>query len=167
VVLVRHPSLILLALCAGCGGDPPGTITAEGLWADGEAIRFSEQARLTRTAQGRVEVRATSGGRPRFLGLRLTYDPAFVPAPGVYQVDPEPGGRLELYCLRPKESAPGSVSIDVIEYEVSAANVAFDRLPGPNGGPLEGSFDQVVLERRVDDQLQRILTLAQGRFRVP
>ncbi len=87
-----------------------------------------------------------AGGRPRFLGLRIVYDPRQITGPGTYEVDPAAEGGLELYCLRPTEP-PGSLRLEMVAYEVSAATIAIDSLPGSGRSWFRGSFRNVTLER--------------------
>jgi hypothetical protein len=143
---------------SACAGDS-GHADAFGTWADGQPIAFEGPARLT-TVNGRVMLEATAQGRPRFLGLRISYDPTQIRAPGVYDVDPAALGKLEVYCLRPVEAAGAAVP-ETLAYEVSRAKVIIDALPGVNGNKLGGAFTDLVLERMGVP----ILTLMHGSFR--
>jgi hypothetical protein len=150
----------LVTLGVACGGDPTGRVTAQGAWADGERIFFSEEAYAARATSGRIDVRASSPGQPRFLGLRLSYDPQRLTAPGRYPVDPAPGGWLEIYCLRLKGEEPGATSPAAIEYEASSGVVTINRVPGAGGKILDGTLEQVAVERAG----QVILQLSSGTF---
>jgi hypothetical protein len=152
----RRLLLAALMTSLGCAAEGSGIVAAEGSWADGAPIQFSAFAQASRTG-GRIQVWATSMEDPRFAGLRIAYDPAVVTGPGRYPVDPAPRGSLEIYCAR---SAPStSTQSNTVEYEANTATIVIDRLPGPAGNKLAGSFEQVVLERD-----QPILQLSRGRF---
>jgi hypothetical protein len=152
---------LLFASVAGCGGDGEGQMFAMGTWADGEVINYSQEARAARTATGLIEIRSLAGTRARFAGMRLQYDPTFVTGPGTFDVDAANNGRLELYCMRPKESTPDAVALELIEYEVTKARISFQRVPAAGQNLVEGSIAGVQLERGG----AAILTLAEGRFR--
>jgi hypothetical protein len=150
----------LLTLGVGCG-EAAGTISAEGSWADGQPIHFSGEAHPSVEPGGRVSFLALNASAPRFAGVRLTYDPARLTAPGRYPLDPTPTGWLRLFCIRTKEPDPGSVKTQLIEYEAGSGSVTFERIPGAGGSTVAGTFEQVMVQRAEG----LVLTLTQGRFR--
>jgi hypothetical protein len=149
-----------------CNETGRGWLEVEGAWADGEPIDFRQSADARRE-KGRVDVVALAVATPRFIGVRVSYDPARITAPGTYAVDPEAAGQLEIYCILPGPDEPLSdiVPPDLfVQHEASAAAVRFDELPGADGsGRVVGTFRDL----RLDRQGENVLMLSRGTFWAP
>jgi hypothetical protein len=160
---MRLAVVAALTLSVGCGREV-GRMSAEGAWADQGPIRFEADARARRLPDGRIELRAASSADPRFIGLRILYDPKRVTTPGRYAVDPTGQGALEIYCIRRRDTGSNSTSLEVIEYEASAGILAVTRVPEQGGDRvIAGSFEQVTVERMG----ALVLQLSRGQFEVP
>lgn len=157
---MRRMVLLATAACA-CSAPPSfGRLEAEGRWADGEPIAFSEPAEVLGSSGGMVDIVAVRPDRARLIGIRVRYDPAQISEPGTYMLDPAPLGRLEVYLVRPDEG-PGAVVPSNAEYEASSGEVRFDALPRAGRSRLvQGTLRDVRLAR----QGTLILTLDQGVF---
>ncbi len=123
-------------------------MTVGGTYADGTAINPSLTASIYRMPDGYLSVRGLILGTRRFLGVRVSFDPARVTQTGAYSVDAAPGGAVKLYYLHP---APGEPDTDVvpprliIHTEVRVGTVILETLPTADRPRIVGSFQGVQL----------------------
>jgi len=126
-----------LATLACDGGRPDQFIELHGQWADGQAIDFFQEAVLSENESGRIILAASDSLRPRFLGVRIDYDPTLVAGPGPYVGAATETGPVVLHVLRSVDQYAAA------EYFVKNAAFDFTSLPTESSPILAGTLGAV------------------------